>query len=179
MTNHTWCHFFCSFTFDDELPWCLLFGGSCRYFIQLVSKVLYFKIIKDDWRITWKAPPDVQHCLDGAKLAHEKFDGSMEKLQATLAEVEKDLKVLSSKKKKVTTLINQYQDKLSKSQENVTITEGEIYTIEENNVMSNNEVEILAKLEEAIEKSRQKIISFKIFQLLDFFYLLKIFWFTH
>ena len=93
----------------------------------------------------------------------------------TLEDMEKDLKALTSKKKKVTTLINQYQEKLSKSQENVTITEGEIYTIEENNVMSNNEVEILAKLEEAIEKSRQKIISFKIFQLLDFFYLLKIF----
>ena len=77
----------------------------------------------------------------------------MEKLQATLADVEKDLKVLSSKKRKVTTLINQYQEKLSKSQENVTITEGEIYTT----------VERLAKLKKAIEKSSQEIISFKLF----------------
>ncbi|KAG5596534.1 hypothetical protein H5410_037766 [Solanum commersonii] len=51
----------------------------------------------------------------------------------------------------VTALINKYQEKLSKSQENVTITEGKIYTIEANNVMSNNEVERLAKLERAVE----------------------------
>ncbi|KAH0671485.1 hypothetical protein KY285_025029 [Solanum tuberosum] len=89
-----------------------------------------------------KALSNAQH---GAKMAHEKLDGSMEKLQATLADVEKDLKALTSKKKKVTALINKYQEKLSKSQENVTITEGEIYTIEANNVMSNDEVETLAK----------------------------------
>ena len=63
----------------------------------------------------------------------------MKKLQATLADVEKDLKVLTFKKK-VTSLINQYQEKFSNSQENVTITEGEIYTIEANNVMDNNEL---------------------------------------
>ncbi|KAH0691939.1 hypothetical protein KY289_019297 [Solanum tuberosum] len=97
------------------------------------------------------------------RLAHEKLDGSMDKLQATLADVEKDLKALTSKKKKVTALINKYQEKLSKSQENVTITEGKIYTIEANNVMSNDEVERLAKLEGAVEKSRQEIISFKLF----------------
>ncbi|KAH0665733.1 hypothetical protein KY285_026939 [Solanum tuberosum] len=83
-----------------------------------------------------KALADAQHRLDDAKMAHEKLDGSMEKLQATLADVEKDLKALTYKKKKVTTLINKYQEKLSKSQENVTITEGELYTIEANNVMS-------------------------------------------
>jgi len=110
-----------------------------------------------------KALSDAQRRLDGAKMAHEKLDGSMEKLQATLADVEKDLKALTSKKKKVTALINKYQEKLSKSQENVTITEGEIYTIEANNVMSNDEVERLAKLEGAVEKSRQEIISFKLF----------------
>ncbi|KAK4721486.1 hypothetical protein R3W88_011719 [Solanum pinnatisectum] len=77
-----------------------------------------------------KSLSDAQRRLDGAKLAHEKLDGSMEKLQATLADVEKDLKALTSKKKKVTTLINKYQESFSKSQENVTITEGEIYTIE-------------------------------------------------
>ncbi|KAH0692475.1 hypothetical protein KY285_019572 [Solanum tuberosum] len=104
---------------------------------------------------------DAPRRLDGAKLTHEKLDGSMDKLQATL--VEKDLKALTSKKKKVTALINKYQEKLSKIQENVTITEGEIYTIEANNVMSNNEVERLAKLEGAVEKSRQEIISFKLF----------------
>ncbi|WMV18610.1 hypothetical protein MTR67_011995 [Solanum verrucosum] len=100
-------------------------------------------------RITRKGPAlsDAQHCLDGAKLAHEKLDGSMDKLQATLAEVLKDLKALTFKKKKVTALINKYQEKLSKSQENVTITEGEISTIEAYNVMSNDEVERLAKLE--------------------------------
>ncbi|KAG5570345.1 hypothetical protein H5410_060111 [Solanum commersonii] len=106
---------------------------------------------------------DAQCHLDGAKMAHEKLDGSMEKLQETLADVEKDLKALTYKKKKVTALINKYQEKLSKSQENVTITEGEIYTIEANNVMSNDEVERLAKLEGAVEKSRQEIISFKLF----------------
>ncbi|KAH0730259.1 hypothetical protein KY289_001447 [Solanum tuberosum] len=110
-----------------------------------------------------KALADAQHRLDDAKMAHEKLDGSMEKLQATLADVEKDLKALTYKKKKVTALINKYQEKLPKSQENVTITEGEIYTIEANNVMSNDEVERLAKLEGAVEKSRQEIISFKLF----------------
>ncbi|KAH0761502.1 hypothetical protein KY290_017575 [Solanum tuberosum] len=110
-----------------------------------------------------KTLSDAQCRLDGAKLAHEKLDGSMDKLQATLADVEKDLKALTSKKKKVTALINKYQEKLSKSQENATITEGEIYTIETNNVMSNDEVERLAKLEGAVEKSRQEIISFKLF----------------
>ncbi|KAH0636783.1 hypothetical protein KY289_036698 [Solanum tuberosum] len=110
-----------------------------------------------------KALSNAQRRLDGAKLAHEKLDGSMEKLQATLADVEKDLKALTYKKKKVTALINKYQEKLSKSQENVTITEGEIYTIEANNVMSNDEVGRLAKLEGAVEKSRQEIISFKLF----------------
>ncbi|KAH0727911.1 hypothetical protein KY290_003617 [Solanum tuberosum] len=110
-----------------------------------------------------KALADSQHHLDDAKMAHEKLDGSMEKLQATLADVEKDLKALTYKKKKVTALINKYQEKLSKSQENVIITEGEIYTIEANNVMSNDEVERLAKLEGAVEKSRQEIISFKLF----------------
>ncbi|KAG5599195.1 hypothetical protein H5410_030565 [Solanum commersonii] len=110
-----------------------------------------------------KALFDAQRRLDGAKMTHEKLDGSMEKLQATLAGVEKDLKALNYKKKKVTVLINKYQEKLFKSQENVTITEGEIYTIEANNVMSNDEVERLAKLEGAVEKSRQEIISFKLF----------------
>ncbi|KAK4731790.1 hypothetical protein R3W88_024778 [Solanum pinnatisectum] len=98
-----------------------------------------------------KVISDAQRRLDGAKLAHEKLDGSMEKLQATLADVEKDLKALTSKKKKVTALINKYQEKLSKSQENA------------NNVMSKDEVERLAKLEGAVEKSRQEIITFKLF----------------
>ncbi|KAH0643619.1 hypothetical protein KY290_035093 [Solanum tuberosum] len=69
-----------------------------------------------------KALSDAQRRLDGAKMAHEKLDGYMEKLQATLADVEKDLKSLTYKKEKVTALINKYQEKLSKSQENVTIT---------------------------------------------------------
>ena len=41
---------------------------------------------------------DAQCRLDDAKLAHEKLDGSMEKLQETLPFVEKDLKTLTSKK---------------------------------------------------------------------------------
>ncbi|KAG5615154.1 hypothetical protein H5410_014978 [Solanum commersonii] len=118
-----------------------------------------------------KALSDAQHCLDGVKLAHEKLDGSMDKLQATLADVLKDIKALTFKKKKVTALINKYQEKLSKSKENVTITEGEIYTIEAYNVMSNDEVERLAKLEGAVEKSRQEIKSFKLFSVVRFFYL--------
>ncbi|KAH0698670.1 hypothetical protein KY284_012885 [Solanum tuberosum] len=61
-----------------------------------------------------KALADAQHRLDDAKMAHEKLDGSMEKLQATLADVEKDLKALTYKKKKVTALINKYQEKLPK-----------------------------------------------------------------
>ncbi|KAG5599197.1 hypothetical protein H5410_030567 [Solanum commersonii] len=77
-----------------------------------------------------KALSDAQRRLNGAKLAHEKLDGSMEKLQATLVVVEKDLKSLTYNKKK-----------------------GEIYTIEANNVMSNDEVERLAKLEGAVEKN--------------------------
>ncbi|KAK4706758.1 hypothetical protein R3W88_033667 [Solanum pinnatisectum] len=86
------------------------------------------------------------------KESHEKslsiiLDGSMEKLQATLADVEKDLKALTSKKKKVTTLINKYQESFSKSK----------------NVMSNDKSKRLAKLEGAVKKSRQEIISFKLF----------------
>ncbi|WMV50893.1 hypothetical protein MTR67_044278, partial [Solanum verrucosum] len=46
-----------------------------------------------------KALSDAQRRLDGAKMAHEKLYGSMEKLQATLADVEKDLKSLTYKKK--------------------------------------------------------------------------------
>ena len=72
---------------------------------------------------------DAQRHFDGAKLAHENLDTSMEKLQATLAYVEKDLKAFTFKKNKVTELINKYQEKLSKTQENVTTMEGEIYTI--------------------------------------------------
>uniref|UniRef100_M1DS10 Uncharacterized protein n=1 Tax=Solanum tuberosum TaxID=4113 RepID=M1DS10_SOLTU len=70
-----------------------------------------------------KTLSDAQLRLDGAKLAHEELDGSIYKLQATLADVEKVLKALTSQKK-VTVLINKYQEKLSKNQENVTITEG-------------------------------------------------------
>ena len=87
----------------------------------------------------------------------------MNKLQETLADVEKDLKALSSKKKKVTELINKYQEKLSKTRENVTTMEGDIYAIDANNVMSNDDIARLAKAEKAIEKSRQEIISFKLF----------------
>ncbi|KAH0672493.1 hypothetical protein KY284_023580 [Solanum tuberosum] len=109
------------------------------------------KMIKESHE---NALSDAQRRLDGAKLAHEKLDGSMGKLQATLTYVEKDLKALTSKKKKITALINKYQEKLYKSQENVTITEGEIYTIEADHMLSDDEVERLADLEGAVEKSR-------------------------
>ena len=96
---------------------------------------------------------DAQCRLHGTKLTHEKLDGSMKNHYATLADVEKDLKFFISKKNKVTALINKYQEKLSKSQKNVNIMEGEIYTIEANNVMSNDEIERLTKLKGAIKKS--------------------------
>ena len=41
--------------------------------------------------------------------------------------------------------------------------EGEIYTIEANNVMSNDKIERLAKLEQRIEKCHEEIISFNLF----------------
>ncbi|KAK4718316.1 hypothetical protein R3W88_016654 [Solanum pinnatisectum] len=69
------------------------------------------------------------------------FEGSMEKLQATLVDVEKDLEGVTSKKKKIIMLLNKYQEKLFKGQEDVTITEDEIYTIEANHRQPNDEVE--------------------------------------
>ncbi|KAH0715121.1 hypothetical protein KY284_008026 [Solanum tuberosum] len=90
------------------------------------------KVTKESYE---KVLSNAQRCLDGAKLAHEKLDGSMGKLQVTFIDVEKDIEALTSKKKKVITLLNKYQEKLSKSQENVTITEGEIYTIEANHTL--------------------------------------------
>ena len=109
-----------------------------------------------------KALSAAQLRLDGANMAHEKFDVSMDKLQATLEDVDKDLKVLSSKKNKVAELIDIYQ-------ENITIKEGEIHTTEANNVMSNDEVEKLPKLEREFEKICQEIICFKLFPWLYFF----------
>ncbi|KAG5600339.1 hypothetical protein H5410_031709, partial [Solanum commersonii] len=87
----------------------------------------------------------------------------MEKLQATLVDVEKDLEAVTLKKRKIIMLLNKYQEKLFKGQEDVTITEGGIYTIEANHRLPNDEVERLAKLEEAVETSSQEIISFKLF----------------
>ncbi|KAK4721329.1 hypothetical protein R3W88_011562 [Solanum pinnatisectum] len=110
-----------------------------------------------------KRPSLMRNDVSMVQSWHIKLDGSMRKLQATLADVEKDLKALTSKKKKIITFINKYQEKLSKSQENITIIEGEIYTIEANYVLSNDEVERLAKLEGAVEKRCQEIISFKLF----------------
>ena len=48
---------------------------------------------------------DAQRCLDVAKMTHEKLNISMEKLQPTTVDVEKDLKVLTSKKKKLLCLL--------------------------------------------------------------------------
>ncbi|KAG5627469.1 hypothetical protein H5410_012687 [Solanum commersonii] len=52
----------------------------------------------------------------GAKMAHKKLYGSMEKLQATLVDVEKDLKALTYKKK-VIKAINKYLEAVQKSRE--------------------------------------------------------------
>lgn len=54
---------------------------------------------------------DAQRRQDGSKLAHEKLDGFMDKFQATLVDVEKHFKSLSSKKKKVIALFNMYRKK--------------------------------------------------------------------
>ncbi|WMV50257.1 hypothetical protein MTR67_043642 [Solanum verrucosum] len=43
-----------------------------------------------------KSVSNAQQHLDSAKLEYEKLDGSMGKFQATLADVEKDLEVLTS-----------------------------------------------------------------------------------
>ncbi|KAK4706954.1 hypothetical protein R3W88_033491 [Solanum pinnatisectum] len=110
-----------------------------------------------------KALYDAQRGLDSAKVVHEKLDGSMGKLSTTLEHVEKDLEALISEKKNIIMLLNKYQEKLSESQDNVTMTKGEIYTIEVNHMLSNDEVEILSKLEVEVETSRQEIIGFKHF----------------
>ena len=60
-----------------------------------------------------KTLSDAQRRLDGAKLAHEKLDVSMDKLQETLEYVEKDLKASSSKKKKVTEFITDIKSSCS------------------------------------------------------------------
>ncbi|XP_059288149.1 uncharacterized protein LOC132041452 [Lycium ferocissimum] len=106
---------------------------------------------------------DAQRRLDDAKQEHGKLDGSMKELQANLANVEKDLAALNSKKEKIIAFLDKYQEELSKNQEKITITEGEIYTIEANHVLSDEEAERLSKLEEAVEKSRQQILCFKPF----------------
>ncbi|KAK4359653.1 hypothetical protein RND71_021882 [Anisodus tanguticus] len=86
-----------------------------------------------------------------------------EKLQANLAKVKKDLTVLASKKEKIIVLLDENQEKLSKNQEKITITEGEFYTIEANHTLFDDEVERLSKLEEAVETSCQQILGFKPF----------------
>ena len=92
-----------------------------------------------------KALSDAQHHLNGAKLAYEKLDGSMEKLYATLEDVEKDLKVLTFKKK-VTALLNHIKRSCPKVKRMSPSRRARFYIIETNNVMSNNEVERLVNL---------------------------------
>ncbi|KAK4724032.1 hypothetical protein R3W88_026811 [Solanum pinnatisectum] len=99
-----------------------------------------------------KSISNAQQRLDSAKMDYGKLDGSMGKLQATLAD-----------KMKIITLLNKYQ-------ENVTIIEGEIYTIEANHTLSNDEVARISKLEGAVEKSLQEIISFKLFFVVRFLF---------
>ncbi|KAK4351337.1 hypothetical protein RND71_030650 [Anisodus tanguticus] len=50
---------------------------------------------------------------------------------------------------------------LSKSQENIITFEGEIQAIEEDRPLSEDEVEILSKLKEAVEMSRQQITDYE------------------
>ncbi|KAK4724350.1 hypothetical protein R3W88_027129 [Solanum pinnatisectum] len=99
-----------------------------------------------------KSISNVQQHLDSAKMEYGKLDGSIGKLQATLAD-----------KMKIVTLLNKYQ-------ENVTIIEGEIYTIEANHTLSNDEVERISRLEGAVETSLQEIISFKLFFVVRFLF---------
>ncbi|KAK4341244.1 hypothetical protein RND71_039745 [Anisodus tanguticus] len=98
---------------------------------------------------------DAQRGLHDAKQEHKKLDGSVEKLQVNLAKVEKDLAALSSKKEKIIALLDKSQEKLSKNQEKITITEDEIYTIEANHTLSDDEVERLSKHEEAKRRLRR------------------------
>ncbi|KAJ8574020.1 hypothetical protein K7X08_010531 [Anisodus acutangulus] len=87
---------------------------------------------------------DAQRRLHDAKQEHEKLDGSLEKLQVNIAKVEKDSAALASKKEKIIALLDEYQEKLSKIQEKITITEGEIYTIKANHTLSDDEMERLS-----------------------------------
>ncbi|OIT36613.1 hypothetical protein A4A49_64167, partial [Nicotiana attenuata] len=87
---------------------------------------------------------------------YKKVNESVEKLQANLASIEQQLASLASRKKKIVTLLDKQQMKLAKSQENIDITEGEIYTIEANHPLSDDEAEKLSLLKGAVETSRQQ-----------------------
>ncbi|KAJ8534983.1 hypothetical protein K7X08_016711 [Anisodus acutangulus] len=57
-------------------------------------------------------------------------------LQIILAKTEKELEVLTTKKKKTTSFIDEHQKKLFRNQESITATEDEIHTIEETSPLS-------------------------------------------
>ncbi|XP_075098325.1 uncharacterized protein LOC142175442 isoform X2 [Nicotiana tabacum] len=110
-----------------------------------------------------KSLSDARRRLDDAKREYEKVSESVEKLQVSLANVEQQLASLASRKKKIIALLDNQQVRLAKSQENVDVTEGEIYTIEANHPLSDDEAEKLSLLKGAVETSRQQILSFKPF----------------
>lgn len=101
--------------------------------------------------------------LDDAKLEYGKANESAERLLVALASVETQLAALTSKKKKIIVILNKQQEKLSKSQQEITVTEGEIYTIEANVPLSDDEAEKLSLLKDAVKTSLQQILSFKPF----------------
>ncbi|XP_016481240.2 uncharacterized protein LOC107802287 [Nicotiana tabacum] len=112
---------------------------------------------------------NAQQCLDDTKLEYGKANESAKKLQVALANVETQLASLTSKKKKIIMFPDKHQEKLSKSQKEITVTEGEIYTIEVNIPLSDDEAEKLSLLKVAVKMSLQQFLSFKPFPLaLDF-----------
>ncbi|OIT08289.1 hypothetical protein A4A49_63222 [Nicotiana attenuata] len=101
--------------------------------------------------------------LDDAKLEYAKAKESTEKLQVALANVETHLSSLTSKHKKIIALMDKQQEKLSKSQKEIAIIVGEIYIIEANVPLSDDEAEKLFLLKDVVKTSLQQIFSFKHF----------------
>ncbi|KAK4345180.1 hypothetical protein RND71_035356 [Anisodus tanguticus] len=83
-----------------------------------------------------------QELLSAAQRLHtaieEKFkmNKRLGELQIVLAKTEKKLEVLTTKKKKTTSFIDEHQKKLSRNQESITSTKDEIHTIEETSPLS-------------------------------------------
>ncbi|KAF3667115.1 putative histone H2B.1-like [Capsicum annuum] len=87
----------------------------------------------------------------------------MEDLQSNLAKFDKELKLLSIKREKTISCIKEQKQRLSKSLEKLITFEGELHAIREKHPLSEDEVETLSKLKEAVEASRQQILEFRPF----------------